>query len=210
MATSLVSTGVQFPDATIQTTAATASAPSPMVLLTTTTASGATSYNLFTSSFSNTYTQYLMTYQINKPTAAFEEFKNKIQLIVDGSTKTTNYIYIGTYWQGAGGGGGTAYTYASSSSGTSQFPNTYAAGDSEKDYVTIEGELQINFARNNSQKLIGFNKMFSTYHQNYYNQNFYTYGWANKSTYTNGVTGIFLDTGSTAVTVTASLYGIVI
>lgn len=207
MAVSLVSTGVQFPDSTIQTTAASAS---PMVLLTTTTASGATSYDLFTSSFSNTYTQYLMTYQINKTTTASEQFYNKVQLIVDSSRLTTNYMYIGTLINGGGGVNSQAYTYASSSSGTSEIPRTYGGNDTEKDFVTIQGEFQINFARSNSKKLIGFHEIFSSYYSSQYSQSWASYGWGNKQTYTTGVTGIYLETGSTAVTVTASLYGIVI
>lgn len=57
MAVSLVSTGVQFPDSTIQTTAATASAPSPWVLLSTVTASGASTMDIETG-FSSSYDYY--------------------------------------------------------------------------------------------------------------------------------------------------------
>lgn len=205
MAVSLVSTGVQFPDSTIQTTAASAS---PMVLLTTTTASGATSYNLFTSSFSNTYTQYKILYTIIKTTGSDINY-NRFRLILDGSQVTTGNVYggVNTTFNGLNTA---TFTYASSGSGTADIPYANNAGDSTNDYVTQFGEYDIIFARSNSQRICGWHKYWGTYYANVPYSYYYNYGWANKSSYSTGVTGIYLETNTTNVTVKASLYGIVI
>lgn len=57
MSVILGSTGITFPDSTTQTTAATASAPPPWVLLSTVTASGASTMDI-ESTFSSTYDYY--------------------------------------------------------------------------------------------------------------------------------------------------------
>jgi hypothetical protein len=171
MATSLVSTGVQFPDATIQTTAAGAS---PMVLLTTTTASGATSYNLFTSSFSNTYTQYKIIYTIIKTTGSDTNY-NRFRLLLDGSSSPVSSLNVYGGVQSQYNGVNTStYTYASSGTGTADIPYSNNAADSTSDYVTQFGELDIIFARANSQRICGWHKYWGTYYANvpysyYYN-----------------------------------------
>lgn len=60
MAVSLISSGVQFPDSTIQTTAATASAAPGLILISTTTSAGGASTFDITTGFSSTYDDYLI------------------------------------------------------------------------------------------------------------------------------------------------------
>ena len=69
MATSLVSTGVQFPDATIQTTAVTASAPPGYVYITTLTASSGSNNFDVTTQLTTAYKDFALYYSniINGP-----------------------------------------------------------------------------------------------------------------------------------------------
>lgn len=121
MATSLVSTGVQFPDSTIQTTAAGASA---LKLLSTVTASSSSTVELETG-IGSTYDFYLITVS-NVTTDANGIFKARLK--VDGSYNTS--AYYGSANGGYSGGGNyalamggdpalyTAISYISSTSGS--------------------------------------------------------------------------------------------
>jgi hypothetical protein len=186
---------------------AAASAGSSAVLASTT-ANGATSYNLFTSSFSNTYTQYSILYTITKTSNADSDTsQNRIRLIIDSSEVATNYVYTGeqvTYNQVSYN----SYTYASSASGTTSLSSLSNGGDSQFNYVVIYGELTIYNARSNSQRIGGFHTAYGSYYAPAPYSYYQNYGWQNKSSYTTGVTGINLYTGTANVTVTATLYGV--
>jgi hypothetical protein len=110
MATSLVSTGVQFPDSTIQTTAATASAPSATVFISSTIVASSTASVAFTGLSNSTYAYYVL------------EFTNLyftsndsllIQLSSDNGASYATGGYNGTVVWGGAGVGQTAYTNAS-------------------------------------------------------------------------------------------------
>lgn len=74
MATSLVSTGVQFPDSTIQTTAATASPPSPLTLISTTTADAVTTVDIPITGSYAFYDLVVISYRANSA-GAYIQFK---------------------------------------------------------------------------------------------------------------------------------------
>lgn len=88
MAVSLVSTGVQFPDSTIQTTAAGASGS--LVYLSSVTASSSATVDLETT-FNSTYDQYLITISAVLPATNAVFFG--VQFKQGGSYRTANYRY---------------------------------------------------------------------------------------------------------------------
>jgi len=94
MAVSLVSTGVQFPDNTIQTTAAGGSS-SPWVYISTTTASNAASIAL-TSGIDATYNTYMVVIDYLYGAATDQDLLFKIYY--NGSLQNLNY-YFSTYGQ---------------------------------------------------------------------------------------------------------------
>ena len=91
MPTSLVSTGVQFPDSTIQTTAATASSPPGMVLVQTVNATAAATLS---GTFSSTYDNYFITVNNISPSGSNAELQ--IRFAVGGTLQTSGY------WDGFG------------------------------------------------------------------------------------------------------------
>lgn len=86
MAVSLVSTGVQFPDSTIQTTAAGASG---LTLISTTTASGSPSQVNITSGFSSTYNDYLIIFE-NVRLTGVSSSGGLMRIYIGGSVKTSS------------------------------------------------------------------------------------------------------------------------
>jgi hypothetical protein len=88
MAVSLVSTGVQFPDSSIQTTAA---SPSGLVLVSSTTPTVATTLS---GTFSSTYDNYLINVYNIMPSSSNAELQ--IQFAVGGTLQTSGY------WDGFG------------------------------------------------------------------------------------------------------------
>lgn len=91
MPTSLVSTGVQFPDSTIQTTAASASA---LVLVNSQSLSGASSYTL-TTGISSTYDNYFFTINALTSSSAGSYIAARFQK--SGSVQASGYINKGIY-----------------------------------------------------------------------------------------------------------------
>lgn len=89
MATSLVSTGVQFPDSTIQTTAAGAGG---LTLISSTSISPGSSAANFLSSFSSTYDDYIVYIDDYKPSANSNLY---LQFATGGSADTgSNYGFV--------------------------------------------------------------------------------------------------------------------
>lgn len=101
MAVSLVSTGIQFPDATIQTTAA--AGGSGLVLLSSQTVSSETTYVTFSNVFSSTYDNYLVVFNsVGLSTSyAYTNGILQVQLQRSGSFVTTGYF--GSYGTLTGG-----------------------------------------------------------------------------------------------------------
>lgn len=94
MAVSLISTGVQFPDSTIQTTAATASSPPGLVLLSAATiSSGTATVDITTGVFSSTYDAYFIIMQ----GSASANSTVYMYFILDGTVITSGNPYQGVY-----------------------------------------------------------------------------------------------------------------
>jgi hypothetical protein len=87
MPTSLISTGVQFPDSTIQTTAATAGAAPGLVLISTTAPTAATTVGFNT--FSGTYDNYLIVFNNFNIASGTNELR--MQVLIGGSVYTSDY-----------------------------------------------------------------------------------------------------------------------
>lgn len=111
MAVTLGSTGITFPDSTTQTTAATASAPSPWVLLSTVTGSGVSTIDVETT-FSSTYDYYKIIipelYQSYSPYGMIA-----CRLKMGGAYQGGSNSYNGIYTYATGGttvGSSSAYT----------------------------------------------------------------------------------------------------
>jgi hypothetical protein len=93
MPTSLVSTGVQFPDSSIQTTAASAA---PVVLISSTVVSSAVSSLTFSVSASSVYAYYML-YMKNPVCAGGSNRSGRFRVSRDGSTFLTNTSYLMGY-----------------------------------------------------------------------------------------------------------------
>ena len=92
MAVSLVSTGIQFPDSTIQTTAATASSPPGLVLINAGTIPSGTSSADITSGFSSAYGGYT----VSIDGAMNTQNRTMLRYICDGSVVTESVsVYLG-------------------------------------------------------------------------------------------------------------------
>ena len=87
MAVSLVSTGIQFPDSTIQTTAATAGAAPGMVLISSTNATASSTISAL-SAFSSTYDNYLI---IGDGLSPASNAILQMRVAVAGSVVTSSY-----------------------------------------------------------------------------------------------------------------------
>lgn len=110
MAVSLVSTGVQFPDSTIQTTAATASAAPGMVLLQAVTASASSTVDL--TSFSSTYDNYQIVATDIRPTNDADYLQ--AQLNTGGTWRTVDgYKYVAVFSKGLSNWGVGQYYHSS-------------------------------------------------------------------------------------------------
>jgi hypothetical protein len=94
MAVSLVSTGVQFPDSTIQTTAATASSPPGLVLVSAVTPT-VSSTIAFT--FSSSYDNYFLV--LDNIVSATGSPSLAVQVAVGGTLQTTGYWTGGNFAQ---------------------------------------------------------------------------------------------------------------
>jgi hypothetical protein len=111
MAVTLGSTGITFPDATTQTTAATAGSPAGMVLVQTVTASS--SATLEVTGFSSTYDNYIL--KVTGFRAATAGSYMKAQLKLGGSYRTGAFYKWGeVYSKQLSGWGVGQYGYTTS------------------------------------------------------------------------------------------------
>jgi len=92
MPTSLVSTGVQFPDSTIQTTAATASSPPGLVLISSVSPAAASTLSAL-NVFSSTYDNYFIIGMGLTPASGSATIS--MRYAVGGSVVTTPYFFTG-------------------------------------------------------------------------------------------------------------------
>jgi hypothetical protein len=123
MAVSLVSTGITFPDNTTQTTAATASAPSPWVLLSTVTASGATNLDVETT-FSSTYDYYkIIVPELYQSTSSFGQLY--IRLKMGGAYQSGSNSYNNLYAFFIGGSSSTQTSAYGTSGNIAGYNGTY-------------------------------------------------------------------------------------
>jgi hypothetical protein len=101
MAVSLVSTGITFPDNTTQTTAATASAPSPWVLLSTVTGSSVSTIDVETT-FSSTYDYYkIIVPELYQSTSSFGQLYIRLKMGGAYQSGSNAYNTIFTYATGS-------------------------------------------------------------------------------------------------------------
>lgn len=100
MATTLNNSGVVFPDNTTQTTAATAGTPSPWVLLSTVTASGATTLDVETT-FSSTYDYYkIIIPELSQSTGSFGALCIRLKMGGTYQSGSNSYNTIYAYFTG--------------------------------------------------------------------------------------------------------------
>lgn len=196
MATSLVSTGVQFPDSTIQTTAAGASG---LTLLSTVTASSSSTVNIETG-IGSSYDFYLITVT-NVTTDANGIFRGRMKL--GGSYRTDGYYAMsnGGY---AGGSGNLAVNQNSADSFQLALSNISSVTNS-----TLSGEFWFSNPTSTSVLKLA-NWVFGGY--NYDGGSYHTIqGTGGNGNYTGSsavLTGIqFSFTSGTVVTGTFRLYG---
>lgn len=89
MAVTLGSTGITFPDATTQTTAATAGSPSAMVFINSVTPTAVTNIDTFNASFSSSYSTYLI---VGEYLAGSADAGIRMRFVNSGTVDTgTNY-----------------------------------------------------------------------------------------------------------------------
>jgi len=91
MAVSLVSTGIQFPDASIQTTAASAGSPSAMVYLSTVTITSNTANVDIENAFNSTYSTYVIIANNVNANASSNNSRLYCRLKVGGTYQTSGY-----------------------------------------------------------------------------------------------------------------------
>lgn len=181
-----------------------------LTLLSTSSGNGSTAYNLFTSDFSNTYITYFLIYYLYKNTTSSTAFNDNIKLFIDGSLSSSNYFYSGiqTTYNSANTN---TYSAASGGSQSSWWASTsQGGGDSTPTGVVCMGTLWLTGARTStySGQIVGLMQRYFSYYSSAPYIYSTTGGVHNRSTFTNGVTGIQLITNSSDVNYRASLYGV--
>jgi hypothetical protein len=144
MPTSLVSTGVQFPDSTIQTTAATAGADPGMVLISSTNATAVTTIDI---NFSASYNNYIIVSQGLQPSSVNQTMY--IRFFVGGVIQTgtvygrnsgTNVVgagqdFLSSAFIAVNAAGNTSPASAEPSRGMNFFINMHGVNNSQYKYL---------------------------------------------------------------------------